>query len=56
MERDKLRLDFEGGKRIKVIAYELGRSQTAVNKYISRVGLKRNRKKSSQPGSHLPYS
>jgi hypothetical protein len=43
-EFEILRNGFMSGKRIKVIANEIGRSPTAVNKFISRSGLKRTRK------------
>lgn len=38
-EVEKLKKDISNGKKIKNIAFELGRSHTAVNKYISRLGL-----------------
>ncbi|MDR1034717.1 MAG: hypothetical protein LBL32_02170 [Holosporales bacterium] len=43
-EYEILKNEFMSGKRIKIIAYEIGRSMTAVNKFISRSGLQRNRK------------
>ncbi|MDR1475909.1 MAG: hypothetical protein LBI20_01135 [Holosporales bacterium] len=43
-EFEILRSGFSSGKRIKTIAYEIGRSMTAVNKFISRSGIQRNRK------------
>ena len=48
---EKLRKDYENGKRIKVIAFELGRSATAVAKYINRAGFSKkskNRNKACQ--------
>ena len=42
-EIEKLKKDFLSGKKIKNIAFELGRSHTAVNKYISRLGLRKKR-------------
>jgi hypothetical protein len=39
-EIEKIRVDFANGKRIKVIASELGRSLTAVNKLLSRAGIR----------------
>jgi hypothetical protein len=42
-EIEKLKNDFQSGKRIKLIAHELGRSTSAVLKFLSRSGLtKRN--------------
>jgi hypothetical protein len=43
-EIEKVRADFMSGKKIKVIASELGRSLTAVNKFISRSGLRNNKR------------
>jgi hypothetical protein len=36
-----LRGKFAAGKRIKIIADEIGRSETAVNKFLSRAGIRR---------------
>jgi hypothetical protein len=36
-----LRCKFTAGKRIKTIAGEIGRSETAVNKFLSRAGIRR---------------
>ncbi|MDR2458993.1 MAG: hypothetical protein LBD43_02790 [Holosporales bacterium] len=36
-----LRYKFATGKRIKIIADEIGRSETAVNKFLSRAGIRR---------------
>ncbi|MDR2598281.1 MAG: hypothetical protein LBC25_00950 [Holosporales bacterium] len=47
-ELEILKHGFKSGKRIKTIAYEIGRSMTAVNKFISRSGLERNRKSRSR--------
>ena len=41
-ELSKLERDYNSGKRLKVIADELGRSLSAVNKFISRSGLRKN--------------
>jgi hypothetical protein len=35
-----LRCKFAAGKRIKTIACEIGRSETAVNKFLSRAGIR----------------
>jgi hypothetical protein len=43
-EIEKVKTDFTNGKKIKVIASELGRSLTAVNKFISRYGLRKGKK------------
>lgn len=40
-EINKLRTDYAAGKRIKIIANELGRSMSAVNKTISRLAITR---------------
>ncbi len=40
-EINKLKTDYAAGKRIKIIANELGRSTSAVNKTISRLAMTR---------------
>ncbi|MDR1475882.1 MAG: hypothetical protein LBI20_00995 [Holosporales bacterium] len=43
-ELEILRRGFLSGKRIKTIAYEIGRSETAVHKFLSRSGIHRANK------------
>lgn len=38
-----LKLRFAAGKRIKEIASEIGRSETAINKFLSRTGIRGNK-------------
>jgi hypothetical protein len=38
----KLEKDYASGKRLKVIAAELGRSVSAINKLITRAGIRKN--------------
>lgn len=40
-EVEKLKRDYRSGKKIKVIAFELGRSATAVTKFLHRAGISR---------------
>ena len=42
-EIDVLRTGFNAGKLIKIIAVEVGRSTTAVNKFLSRSGIRTRR-------------
>lgn len=49
-EYERLKRGFDNGKQLKLIAYEIGKTVTAVNKYISRAGIERNRK-SKEPDS-----
>jgi hypothetical protein len=48
-EIEKIRSDFGSGKKIKVIASELGRSMTAVNKFLSRAGIRQKKRKKYVP-------
>ena len=41
-EFEKLKKDFVDGKRIKKMAVELGRTESAVNKFLSRSGIRKN--------------
>jgi hypothetical protein len=50
-----LKYKFAAGKRIKTIAEEIGRSETAVNKFLSRTGI-RARKKSRDMFAELTSS
>ncbi|MDR2666574.1 MAG: hypothetical protein LBB34_00435 [Holosporales bacterium] len=42
-EIEMLKTGFKDGKRIKILACELGRSVTAVNKFLSRAGIRNKR-------------
>jgi hypothetical protein len=42
-EIEILKTGFRAGKRIKILAGELGRSTTAVNKFLSRAGIRNKR-------------
>jgi transposase-like protein len=44
-EKILVKLGFLSGKRIKTIASEIGRSETAVNKFLSRSGIRCKRQK-----------
>ncbi len=44
-EIEKLKTNYAAGKRIKIIAHELGRTPSAVNKTITRLGITRRFKK-----------
>ncbi len=38
----KLEKDYVSGKKLKTIAFELGRSISAINKFITRAGIRKN--------------
>jgi hypothetical protein len=42
-EIEMLKTGFRNGKRIKILACEIGRSVTAVNKFLSRAGIRNKR-------------
>jgi lambda repressor-like predicted transcriptional regulator len=44
----KLKLKFAEGKRLKAIANEIGRSETAVNKFLTRSGIRKKYKRNSR--------
>lgn len=50
-----IKSSFLAGKRVKIIANEVGRSQTAVNKFLSRSGI-RTRRWTIEKAKPVPHS